>query len=289
MIETKYGIAVHELGSNQTYGENNQTLFETMSGIKSVVGTLALEAAARTDRDIDLFSMSITHDHYSNGSGELKHCLDNESEVSPIHLNLRSIVQLSTGASDCVATNALIDYLDGQDTVNALIRNTLGLGDMWLATEKIHFPGVNHQEQPFQVGAATMQEFVNYYKTIWSPDTSWKPLSNEHGWHQDVHLLVRSARLFGVAQAELPPEVKWLHKTGSGTDIGQADFYNTSMDAGMLQVEGRSLVIAAANTTMHTGHQVLSEETIDQDFAIRNQDVLSELGVPTIVCEPVAA
>lgn len=280
MSYSHYGIAVIDAASGQEYHENSRALFETMSGIKSVIGTLALEAAAVRSHDIAEYTVSVTRDHDSNGSGELKRLL--ASQEQQICLPLESVISLSTAASDCVATNALIDYLDGPDSVNGQIRKDLGLPGMELVTERLHFPGVNHVTQPFQVAKATMLDFARYYQMIWSEDSNWRPRSSAHEWFKHEHYKVSTARLFNRPQDTLPADVTWAHKTGSGTDITETSAYAAMMDAGMLRVDGRELFVAAARTVLQScvtdGVAIVAQH--ERQFAERNTAFIESVGVP---------
>lgn len=277
MSETLYAISIYEPATGLSYHENSQVPLETMSGIKSVIGTLALEQAAVDAHDIDTFCIGVTMDHYSNGSGDLKYAL--QLDEAPLTISIRELVTLNTAQSDCVATNALIEYLGEKDNVNSAICNTFGLPSMHLATERIAFPGVDHVAQPFQVGSATMAEFTAYYGQIWAPSSDWSPYSPAHSWHQLQHRMVPNARLFGVSQAELPVDLEWLHKTGSAEDTQGTDSYKTFMDAGMLRIAGRELFIAAAETTHREGTRTIDAISIEQVFAARNMLNLATLGV----------
>lgn len=279
MSHRHYGVAVIDADTGHTYHENSRALFETMSGIKSVIGTLALEKAAKEGHDIDAFTLPVSGNHMSNGSGDLKRAIS--SPEKPLSVPVREAISLSTAKSDCVATNVLIDYLEGAPAINHSIKNRLGLSGMELVTNRLDFPGVDHGDKPYQVGMATMLDFARYYQMIWSDDINWFPESDQHAWHQDEHRKVSKARLFGMAQDQLPADADWAHKTGSGSDVTDSTLYVTMMDAGMLRVRDRTLYIAAART-------VLSEslagqpDMVDfefQRFADQNTRVLNDLGV----------
>lgn len=276
MTEIHYGIAISEPLSGRMCHENSRALFETMSGIKSIIGSLALEQAAKSDHDIDAYTLSIGRAHSSNGSGELKRQLRADGYVPP--MSLRDVIGLSIADSDCVATNALIDYLGDQDSVNQKIESTFRLPGVSLVTNKIDFPGVDHKKQPFQVGKGTMLDFVRYYEAIWSPISDWQSNSPHFAWYQDVHGLVQKARLFGIPQKDLPEEAAWYHKTGSAVDVKPDSFYMASMDAGMLKVANRTIFIAAANTVLQDG-QHSDESMVEQDFAMRNELALQSMGL----------
>lgn len=276
MAEITYGIAIYEPATGQCLLDYDQAVFETMSGIKSVIGTLALERAAEHDHDIDSYTMTISSQYASNGSGQLKYQLANHGFA---RLTLRELAKRNVADSDCVATNALIDYLGGRQGVNSAIARQLGLSGIELVTERLDFPGVNHDQQPFQVGRATMHDFVNYYQTIWSSPRQWQPVSSEHTWHRGLHSLVSKARLFGIPQAAMPPDVSWLHKTGSTVDKQPDNFYMTIMDAGMLRAAGRLLFVAAACTVTQATNQIGCENMVEQDFALRNEAALANFGV----------
>lgn len=288
MTESVYGIAIIDGQGDEVLHENSRALFETMSGIKSVIGTFALEKMAKYGHELT-DTLSVSRAQYSNGSGKLRQTFDARPDMSSVELSLHSVLTRSIVDSDCMATNALIDYVEGKEPVNQFIKDQLELPGMELVTDKIYFPGVDHQQQRFQVGMATMLDFAAYYKKLWATDNGTPPLASpHHGWHQQLHNKVNTARLFNMPQDELPANVGWTHKTGSAVDRQQGQFYKTMMDAGMLEVDGRQLFVAAAATVLHRGANSPSESTIEQAFANRNIAKLEDFGVELSVEEQVA-
>ncbi|HEY1085416.1 MAG TPA: serine hydrolase [Candidatus Saccharimonadales bacterium] len=268
--ETSYAITVLDTDGSVLVESNGLALFETMSSIKSPIGTLAINKACELKGSIDdEDDLMVTTTHNSNGSGKLK-----DSLPSAFPITLRNALYHNIIESDCVATNVLIDYLGGKDTVNDKIRREMGIVGIELVTERINFEGVNHREVPFQVGRGTTRDFAKYYQQIWSDSSE---LIDEHRWHRNLHKLVNTARLFGVGQRELARSVSWIHKTGSGEDVNDSNLYSTMMDAGELQINNRTLYVAAALTVNHSDGPMPSRADILADFAERNTKAIADI------------
>lgn len=274
MTEVDYGISITDEKGNHLHDENSRALFETMSGIKSVIGTLAIEKAAQNGHSLFGFTIPVHQGHSSNGSGNLKRLISHKPDGFP--LNLQSLLMWNVGYSDTSATNVLIDYLDGKDAINRTIRERLGLSGMRLVTDIINFTGVDHDEQPFQVGMATMRDFTDYYRNLWSED-GYGFDSEEHRWHRDAHGLSRIVGLLGSPRTALPQDVSWLGKTGSGEDVKPDQLYSTRMDAGELRDNGKVLYVAAASTVRHRGPNMPSRRAIVQGFVDNNDKALANL------------
>lgn len=268
--EICYGISVLDSSANVLVEQNGLALFETMSGIKSILGTLAIDTALANGCDLDQTELFVADRHNSNGYSELKKRLRKEDDK--FTLPLRSILQRNITDSDCVATNVLIDYLGTKEDVNSRIKHELGIAGIELVTNRIYFNGVDHQRVPYQVGKGTMRDFAKYYQTLWANDE--RVASAEHTWHKQQHREVKTARLFGVQTSELPATVQWTHKTGSGDDVKPGKLYSTMMDAGELRVGDRTLYVAAALTLHHEGEDMPSRQQIMREFALRNASAL---------------
>lgn len=83
--------------------------------------------------------------------------------------------------------------------------------------------------------------------------------------------------MFGVKQKDLSKSIRWIHKTGSGEDVKGDNLYSTMMDAGELQVNNRTLYVAAALTVNHTGELMPSRDDILADFAERNTKAIADV------------
>lgn len=275
-----FALTVYDAATGNGYQDNADAFFETASAIKSAIGVLALERAASFGNDIDTYTLSVNTEHYSNGSGLLKDLSLFKTGEGSHAAPLTRLLQLSIVQSDCVATNVLIDYLGGKDAINNGISGDLGVEGLELVTDKLDFPGVDHSAQPFQVGRTTMNALVNYYQAIWS-DTAQNYLrAPTQEWHRQLHLQVPKARLLGMLQKDLPSNVFWFHKTGSAVDRRPNEFYETCVDAGVLQVDGRRLYVAAAGVLLRCGIITGNEQSnLEAEFAERNLVALSDLGV----------
>lgn len=275
MTEVNYGISITDEKGNHLHDENSRALFETMSGIKSVIGTLAIEKAAENSHALFDYTVSVHSGHMTNGSGSLKHRIQETPGGFPMHL--QTLLEWNVTTSDTAATNVLIDYLDGKDAINHRIQNTLGLSGMRLVTDVINFPGVDHDEQPFQVGHATMRDFTEYYRRLWSDQKGYAFDSPEHAWHRRVHGVNKNILLLGTLRSALPTNVEWLGKTGSGEDVLPEDLYRTLMDAGELRNNGRVLYVAAASTVRHKGPGMPERIAITRQYADNNNKALANL------------
>lgn len=268
MTETLYGISITDEKGRPLHDENSRALFETMSAIKSVIGTLAIEKAAQHKHPLGGYTILTHQRHMSNGSGQLKDILRaNPDGVSTL---LSSLLQWNIGQSDTVSTNVLIDYLDGKDEINRLIQERLGLHGMRLVTDVIDFPGVDHDEQPFQVGMATMRDLTEYYRRLWSGHGSYGFDSDEHSWHRDVHGTGETVAFLGIPREMLPDYVSWHGKTGSGEDVKPNDLYSVIVDAGELVDTDSKLYVAAATTVRHKGPGMPARIDIVRDFVAKN-------------------
>ena len=272
MTEADYGISITDENGVHLHEENSRALFETMSGIKSVIGTLAIEKAAAAGHPLIGFSLTVHQRHMSNGSGSLRKLL--EQEKDGFKRNLRSLLTCNLESSDTVATNVLIDYLDGMDNINQSIQQRLGLAGMRLMTDVINFEGVDHDEVPFQVGMAPMRDFTEYYRRLWAETDGYGFDSHEHGWHKTAHGLNKNVLLLGTPRSSLQEGVSWHGKTGSGQDVKPGDLYSTFMDAGELRDNGKTLYIAAASTVRHIGPGMPERKIIIEDFVVRNAKAL---------------
>lgn len=261
----------------------NESSFETMSSIKSVIGTLAILEAHRRDHSLREFSLPLQHDiHNSNGSGELKHQLKANPDT-PLVRPLAELIDKNITESDCVATNGLIDYLGGKDNINHAIRTKLGLASMHLVTDRLQFDGVDdHKKTPYQVGATTTYDLAAYYQRIWSPDSSMYLLADEdHRWHYELHRQVEHARFFNQPNNALSDGREWRHKTGSGSDVSfdgstPTTLYSTVVDAGELKLpHQRPLYVAAAMTVHHTGPNMPTRAQLEADFANQNLEAMA--------------
>lgn len=288
-VKVDYGFAAESFDGSTSSRFNDDILFETSSAIKSPIGALAIMKAAHEGVDLDSFTLTVGAQHHSNGSGDLKdpsvsmdeHLVeDSRAEAGACIATLGALVKLNIVESDCVATNVLIDYLGGADVINNRLQHRLGLDSMSLVSDRIYFPGVDHEMQPFQVGSATLADFVAYYSKLPYLDLFSKITPKTQSWYQKLHLSPKSARLFGVPQAELRPDLYWFHKTGSAFDTHHRNFYGNIVDAGILVHPGKTLVIAAA-TTMHdkTSNNPDQEFEVANSFAALNKELLSGLGV----------
>lgn len=270
--ETDYAISIHDSDGVVLYDYNGLALFETMSGIKSILGTLALNVAHENGHGIDQTTLTVAGKHNTNGSSILKHRLTNDTRFP---VSLMNILRYNLTESDCVASNVLIDYIGGKEEVNYRIRQELGLVGIELVTTRINFDGVDHDNVPFQVGKGTMRDFASYYQSLWS--TKEQSLSFEQAWHMQLHRAVKKAKLFGVQSNDLPDHIKWVHKTGSGEDVKPGHLYSTMMDAGELQIDTRKLYVAAAMTVRHRGRDMPSREQIADEFVTRNMKALASI------------
>lgn len=174
--ETSYAITILDTDGSVLVESNGLALFETMSSIKSLIGTLAINQACRLNGGVDNEDeLTITPDHDSNGSGELKNRPNSTQSIT-----LRNVLYHNIIESDCVATNVLIDYLGGKDEINDKIRREMGIVGIDLVTDRINFEGVDHRGVPFQVGRGTTRDFARYYQQMWSNQPE---LTDEHQWH----------------------------------------------------------------------------------------------------------
>jgi beta-lactamase class A len=270
--EVDYAISILDTEGSPLFEYNSLALFETMSGIKSILGTLALNVAYENEHTVDQTTLTITNKYDSNGSSILKHHLISGAARS---MTIEEILRYNLVESDCVASNVLIDYIGGSIEVNRRIKQELGLVGIELVTDRINFNGVDHDDIPFQVGRGTMRDFASYYRLLWSDEKKDLPL--EHAWHKELHRNVRKARLFGVQKKDLPISIDWIHKTGSGEDVRPGYLYSTMMDAGELKLDGRILYVAGAMTVKHKGSDMPSREQLVSDFATKNMKALASV------------
>ncbi len=286
----QYAFSLTTLDGEALAITNASNEFETASALKSPIGALALIKAAESRHDIDHYSMRVGEDHVSNGSGKLRfpeHVLDEFllSDTRAIDgsciATLGSLVILNIVESDCIATNALIDYVGGKDEVNKGLKARFGLESMRLVSERIRFPGVDHQLTPFQVGASTMSDFTKYYGELVHLDELSTMSIHQREWYQKLHLEPWNARMFGVEQSDLPTSVQWYHKTGTIEDEAvPGTLYASYIDAGILVVGGKTYLAAAAaafHGATKNGQPLI--EQLEAEFANKNLAQLSELGI----------
>lgn len=265
-----YGISILNHSGETVVAENALAWFETMSAIKSPIGTLAVKSALERHDDLDTTQLMVTPDHDSNGNGEWKHRLGDNGQFS---VPLREALEANIEKSDCVASNILIDYLGGKDAINDRIEREIGSKGMKLLTDRLHSSGVDHLKEPHQVGQSTMHDLARYYYEEWAniaDDTA-----PELAWHRSLHGRAPFAHLFGVAKEQLEAEnIQWLHKTASGEDVRGDTLYSTMVDAGQLIINNQPLYVAAALTVNHAGSHMPSREEIRRIYVENNKKAL---------------
>ena len=266
---TVWGIAL----SGEKY-EGAQGYFETSSSIKSPIGYFALMKAISDGKDPEEFMLTADHDrHMSNGSGVLRHELPQERRM---RLSLDALLELNIVESDCVATNVLIEYVGGQEAVNQQFAN-LGIENIELVTERLYFSGVDHYAVPFQVGKAKPSGLVQYYEHLLEARRR-KPSIIEP--YLSVHTRRRVAQLFGLYSSDLPPCLQWTRKGGSMFDwTPRYGEYIALVDAGILELDGKTTVIAFMSTRLDKGATTCDERGFCKEVAFRNVEAMERYGV----------
>lgn len=290
----EYGIAIIN-ADGSVAGRNYDQVFETASSIKSAIGTLAIFNAEEAGHDLKSYTMTIGPDHASNGSGLLKNARlslpqfisdDQRASKSTCVASLEALLELNIVMSDCMATNALIDYVGGKDSVNVGLSKRLGLDTMRLFTERLNFPGVDHEITPFQVGSSNMLDMAQYYARVWPAHNRGAPTSRAHNWYQSMHSI--NIRNWLFPNSESLDDTDLFHKTGSAVDTTGDQFYATFVDAGMLHEGSRLRYVAAAVTAYkRSSTEGTEEDQVRTDFAQRNIHALNTMQV--VEREPEAA
>lgn len=109
------GIYINDKQTNRVIGHKPNEQFETSSTIKVPIIYLALKKAADTKIPLNRMFF-IEPRHRSNGSGII-------NWTNWKKLTLADLITSITTYSDCVATNVLIDFIGGKNTINAFLKN----------------------------------------------------------------------------------------------------------------------------------------------------------------------
>lgn len=289
-LHIDYALHVEHMDGRVAFSDNASAVFETASAIKSPIGTLAIMKAFDAGIDIDTYTLLVGPEHYSNGSGSIKHEMHRPGQEpkvakSKTHrmFTLADMLAMNLIDSDCVATNVLIEYVGGKDAINNGLRTVLNLPDMELMADRLLFPGVNHTEVPYQVGKSTMADFTSYYRQILLRD--FGSVSSSKAWkeHFDMHARVNTSHMFTDDALVDDSRLVWLNKTGTIVDERpDMPLYVNFADAGIIYC-GNTVMAAATALRFSTKNPVhISEEdkrTIEDEYLVKNADTLRNMGL----------
>lgn len=289
-LRIDYALHVEHMDGTVAHSNNGNEVFETASAIKSPIGTLAIMKAFEAGNDIDTYTVLVGPEHYSNGSGSIKHEMHRPGQEpkvakSKTHrvFTLADMLAMNLIDSDCVATNVLIEYLEGKDAINDKLQSVFGLPDMAVLTDQILFPGVDHQEVPYQVGKSTMADFTSYYRQILLGD--FGSVSSSKAWkeHFDMHARVSNSHLLADEALIDDEKIVWLNKTGTIVDERpDMPMYVNFADAGIIYC-GNTVMAAATALRMTTDKPMyISEEekrNIEDEYLARNASTLIDIGL----------
>lgn len=294
----QYDISVRKIAETPNAADevliSGSSIFETGSAIKAPIAALTYQEADEQGHDPNVYEYAVGPNHYSNGSGQLKNgnvlmpgflTRDMRAANGTCRATLGSLVLLNLRDSDCMATNALIDYLGDRRGVNARLKD-FSLSDMELVTDRLHFPGVDHVAVPYQVGTATMDAFTSFYAGIANNNLGLPALSQE-ALLQDLDNVART-HLLNTDTKDLPEWFSWKHKTGSIIDDipdrTDRPFYATLVDAGLLTVGSDRYAVAAAITAMREDGERIEGESLSvhlkAEFGMRNRAALARVAIP---------
>lgn len=278
----RYALTAIDLrtGSRVTSGEDGE--FESASAIKSMLATLALDQSIRKGIDTSSYSLRVDQRHAGPGASTVlgdyhlpidEYVIeDNRSDDGSFVITLDRLLHTMLAFSDGVATNAVIEYLDGKDAINRQIREKLGMQVTRLVTDKLSFGSPAAPIKGFQVGVTTTGELASYYKQL--PETleaiGMTPPQIPHYWQ---YYSPARTSLLDLAHADLSAELVWRHKGGSIFDTGDDWTQGALVDAGMLRSGENVYAIAAA--TMQLGET--TQQAIREQFARRNREALSSI------------
>lgn len=216
---------------------NPHALIETASAIKSPLACVALRSAAGRGHDVNNRTVAVRGEHIPDNATTFMRHLGGQA------LTLGELVGHAVIYSDATATNMLIDYIGGRDSVNRGLR-AIGLDQTELLQEKLDIVELQSPDSRPVFGRSTARELAEYYHRLWNGVA-------DQPWMQDfmnLHTQADKVRFFSTRSSRLQPGTSFHHKTGSlfSTDIPQA----TIVDAGYLQSDKLPYGVSAAAALM---------------------------------------